>query len=433
MDFQEALEHLRDAVTLKPRIKEALVELVEVLYQLYKAETFEEAKKWIKVAEKEDIFPAKMAFLKGMILQKEGNNIEAIGSFEKAKALDESLTQSVDIQIAVCYMNERELKKAEEHFRTAVQVNPQSDLASFARQYQDMLEKRLEAERPFHLTLGVFGQYDTNVVLKPLDSALAPDITDEESRVTATSLRLDYVPVFEGPWLFNAQYSFNGTFHDKFSTSHDSISNGIYVAPGYNFGTSALNLSARFNHSLVRSPDYEEYVGNLNIGFLYRRLLTEKNILETFVGHETKQYYDPPLALEEDRDSRGLNIYFSWVWLFKKDAFFNLKYEFNNEDTDGANWDNKGHEFALNVTIPLMDKVKLQMSGQAFLQDYRNIHTVFETKRKDDNYSGMMGLSWEFYKKTNLIAQFTKSKVNSNIGIYEYTRELYSLGIEYKY
>ena len=32
----------------------------------------EEAKKWIEVAEKEDIYPAKIAFLKGLILAKEG-------------------------------------------------------------------------------------------------------------------------------------------------------------------------------------------------------------------------------------------------------------------------------------------------------------------------------------------------------------------------
>lgn len=85
MDYQNASEHLRDAVTLTPRIKEALIELTEVLYLWGK---LDEAKKWIETAEKEEIFPARIAFLKGLVLQKEGRNIEAIESFEKAKSLD---------------------------------------------------------------------------------------------------------------------------------------------------------------------------------------------------------------------------------------------------------------------------------------------------------------------------------------------------------
>ena len=131
LDYQKALEHLRDAVTLTPRIKEALVEIVEVLYQIYEVGKPEEAEKWIKVAEEEKIFPAKIAFLKGLLLQKEGKNLEAVESFEKAKGLDKTLAQSADIQIALCYLKEKDLKKAKGRFQIAVQHDPQSDLGRF--------------------------------------------------------------------------------------------------------------------------------------------------------------------------------------------------------------------------------------------------------------------------------------------------------------
>lgn len=433
LDFKEALANLRDAVTLKPRIKEALVELIEVLYELYEEGSFEEARKWIEVAEKEDIYPAKTAFLKGLILQKAGENLKAIASFEKAKRFDKTLTQSADIQIAMCYIQEKNLKKAGERFKAAIQFDPQSDLASFARQYQDMVEKQLALERPLRLTLGLFGYYDTNVVLKPTESTLAPDITDEASRGMNTTLRLDYVPRLEAPWLFNAQYTCYGNFHDRFSTSHDVVSNGIFLSPGYNFGESALNLAARYNHSLVRGPSYKKYMDSINVGPLYRRLLNEKNILEFFAGYNRKEYFRPPLVPEEDRDSTGLNAYVSWIWLFKEGAFFNLKYEFTDEDTDGINWENQGHGFSLNVTLPLRDKVKLQLGGQMFLQDFRFTHTGFGIKREDSNYTGQVGLSWDIFKNTTAVLQFTKSRADSNIAIYDYETKLYSLGLEYRY
>ena len=62
--------------------------------------------------------------------------MEAIESFERAKALDESLSQAADFQIALCYMEERKLKEAKEQFQASVLVRPGTDLAYFARRYQ---------------------------------------------------------------------------------------------------------------------------------------------------------------------------------------------------------------------------------------------------------------------------------------------------------
>ncbi|MBW2075729.1 MAG: DUF2860 family protein [Deltaproteobacteria bacterium] len=429
MDYQKASEHLRDAVTLTPRIKEALVELIDVLYLWGK---LDEAKKWIEVAEKEEIAPAKIVFLKGLVFQKEGKNLEAVKSFEKAKSLDSTITQAAELQIALCYLKEKKLKKAKDRFLAAVQYDPQTDLANFARRYVDLVEKRIFLERPVRFTLGLFGQYDTNVVLKPTEASLAADITDEKSYATTNTIRIDYVPIIEGPWLFNAQYSFFGNFHDKHSTTHDVINNGIYIAPGYNFGRYALNLAARYNHTLVRGTSYKKYVDSLSTGPLFRTLVGKNNLLELYAGYNKKEYFRPVLIPEEDRDSDTLSTYISWIWLFKEGAFFNLKYEFSDEDADGRNWDNHGHAFSMNTTIPLIDKLKLQVSGQALLQDYKNMHTIFATEREDEIYQGSLGFTWEFFKNANLVLQYSTTRADSNIAIYDYRRKLYTAGIEYK-
>lgn len=433
MDYRKAVVHLRDAVTLTPRIKEALVELIEVLYQLYEGGNVEEAKKWIEVAEKEDIYPAKSAFLKGLILAKEGQYQAASEAFEKAKALDSSLSQSADVQIALCHLNEKNLKKARERLQAAILFDPQSDLASFARQYQDLVEKQLEMEKPLRVTLSVFGGYDTNLVLKPMEGALAPDVTNEASRTMTSSIRLDYVPVFEGPWLFNAQYALGSSLNQRFSTSHDSVSNGIYVTPGYNFGKSALNLAVRYNHAMVRGPSYKKYMYSVGAGPLYRHLIAENQILEFFGGLTRNEYYQPPLVPEEDRDSDKRNAYVSWVWLPQKDTFVNLKYDYSNEDADGTNWQNKGHDIALSVTIPLAAKLNLQLSGEVFFQDYRNIHTFFEVQRDDRIYTGIAGFTYELFKHANLVLQYTRTRADSNIAIYDYEKAVYSAGIEYRF
>jgi len=433
MDYQQALPHLRDAVNLSPRIKEALVELIEVLYQLYESGLAEEAKRWIEVAEKEDIFPAKVAFLKGLILVKEGKHLPAIEAFEKAKTLDPTLAQSADVQIALCHMQGKDLKKARDRLSVAVMQDPTTDLASFARQYQDLVDKRLESEKPWRFTLSSFGQYDTNVVLKPTEGTLAPDITNEDSRVLTSSFRIDYVPILEGPWLFNAQYALGNGLHQRYSTSHDYLSNGLYVAPGYNFGESALNLALRYNHALVRNPSYKKYVDSISAGPLYRMLAAENHILEVFAGYSSIRYFDPPLVPEEDRDSDRMNSYLSWVWMFKKDAFFNLKYELSNDNTDGSNWANRGQDFTLSLTLPLVEKLSLQLNGEYFLQQYRYNHTFFDVKREDKTYMGSAGLTYALMKELNLVLQYSYSRVDSNLAIYDYDRSIYSVGLEYRF
>lgn len=432
--YKKATKNLRDAVTLTPRIKDALVELVEVLYRRPTEKNIEEAFDWIDLAEEENIFPAKIAFLKGLILQHQGKNTEAIEAFNTAKSLDPSLSQSAEFQTAISYLKDKDLHKAKESFQAAIQFNPQSDLGGFARQYHDLVEKRIELEKPVRLTLGLYQQYDSNVVLSPVDSGAAPNITDEESWVTNTTFRLDYVPTLKGPWLFNAQYAAFASFHEDFATSHDVISNNFYAAPGYNFGRYALNFAANYNNVLVRDPNQEKYLDYFSAGPLLRMLIKKDQLLELFASYDLKEYADPPINNDpEDRDSEGFRSYISWIWTFKKGAFFNLKYEYTNSGADGQNWGHQGHNFTLNTAIPIREDLKFQASAQVFKQNYENIHTTFGVKRDDDKYQGTLGLTWEFRKNTNLIVQFTPVRQESNISIYDYKREMYTAGIEYRF
>ena len=153
--------------------------------------------------------------------------------------------------------------------------------------------------------------------------------------------------------------------------------------------------------------------------------------MELFAGYRIDEYFEPALMDADDRDSKGFNSYLSWIWLFKENAFFNLRYQFFDLNADGTNWDNQGHSISANVTIPVAEKVKLQLSGQTNKQNYRSANTFFNIKRKDTIYNLSGGLSWDFRRNTTIIAQYTRTRDDSNIGIYDYQKNLYTLGFEY--
>ena len=163
-----------------------------------------------------------------------------------------------------------------------------------------------------------------------------------------------------------------------------------------------------------------------------RWVRNNNNLFEIFLGYDWNDYKQPALTNDEERDGKGPNAYFSWVWLFKENAFFNFRYQYNIQDTDGLHWDYKGNKFSLNLIYPLSDVVNFQASGQAYLQDYDNPRSdLFIVAREDKTYTFSVGLTWQFYKNTNLIAQYTRIRGDSNIPIYDYEKDLYTLGCEY--
>ncbi|MBF0223809.1 MAG: DUF2860 family protein [Desulfobacterales bacterium] len=432
-NYPKALVHLREAVTIEPPIKEALIELIDTLINLSDMNYLDEAQKWINNAEKEKIFPGQTAFLKGLFYHKKNEFELAIESFNNAKLKDTSLIQSSDFQIALCLLKLQELNKAKNVFKIASMYNPKTEIAEFARNYEDAIDKKLFFERPLKFTAGIFGQYDTNMLLKPNDDTAASGVTDEKSLAILLNFRANWIPKIEGPFIFSLEY--NGSFnpHQKNSTTHDLISNSISIQPGYLTDKMSFNFFAKYNHYLLRDKEYKGYLGQVSAGPLMRFFFIQSHLIELFAGYDSKEYFQDFLSEEEDRNSNAWNTYINWIWQFNSSLFINPKYEYILEKTDGANWDNTGHKFTINSVFYILNNIQLQLSIDEFIQNYKNVHTVFNEKRWDHINTASIGILWDASKNLNLIFQYSRIRCNSNIGLYDYNRSLYSLGVELKF
>ena len=102
----------------------------------------------------------------------------------------------------------------------------------------------------------------------------------------------------------------------------------------------------------------------------------------------------------------------------------------------GDNWTNRGHRFTVNSIIPLPWRLKLQVGGEFFLQDYANessIPAFNKETRRDRTYTGMGGLTWDLNKNLSLMLQYTGIRANSNIFAYDFQRNIYSVGAELRF
>ncbi|MEN6621218.1 MAG: tetratricopeptide repeat protein [Smithella sp.] len=455
IDYQNAAVNLEDALKLNPPVREALVEYVDILFHLSK---LSEAKKWIKVAKEQNIAPANISFLEGLVLSREKNYTEAIVAFEKAKSLDKSLEQTADYQIGLCYVSNKNYKNARERFKATASYDPNSDLAIYARQYLEAVESNLFYTRPVRVTLGLSGGYDSNVISKPRQESLAGGIGDPGCGFISPSLRIEYVPNYEGPWLFNAMYASSATFNEHFVHSRDLISNTFSIIPGYNFGRISLSMLGSYTYYSLRTdsdlfPDgnagYKHYEDYYTFGPITKLMLTEKQILEVFAGYDKKNYYNQ-LILSPDsvRDAEGFRAYLSWSWFYLNNGFINLRYDVGREVTNGIYWDNTANRFSASLVLPVLpdDIAKkagflyLQLTGgftaqdYTFPQPYTDVDGSTKSNRREDKiYNGSVNLNWDITKNWSCILQYVHTKWDSNIPVYEYTRNLYSVGMEFRF
>ena len=426
-NYRQAKPFLEAAVVLTPKIKGALIELIDLLYRI---DELHEAKKWIEVAQTEGIIPAQAAFFDGLTLLREGKTEEGIIALKKAKEIDESLSQIVDYQVGMAYIRENKFKEARLNFTQLATQDPTTDLAIFANQYLDTIEKMERQLRPFKFSIGTALQYDDNVILLPDDESLVTDPGKEhDARYTVN---------------FNGEYNYRPTketeikaayylyFADQFELNfYDTMNNIFLLQPSFYAEKVSISFPATYNHIFV---DDRSYMNSASIGNMDNILLPNNQMLQIAPTYRYNKYLWAPSAQEENRDASQYQSWLAWYKFFANNkGFFSLKYTANYDDAKGRNWQMFGNKGTIAVLIPMFDKVKLNLIGDMYLQNFKNEHTVFLMKREDKTFLLSSLLAIEIMKDLELQLQYTRVDNDSNIGLYKYTRNIYSAGLEYRF
>ncbi|MBI5100826.1 MAG: tetratricopeptide repeat protein [Nitrospirae bacterium] len=425
-DPKAAAENLRDAIRLSPPVPEAYTELIEVLYT---GNEFVEASEWITKAEGSGINPPRVAFLKGLVLSKTQRYKEAIESFRNAKRLDPGLTQTADLQIALLYAREMKFAEAKESLQAVIAVDPSSEIASFAREYETAI-RDAGRQRAWRFSAGVSYQYDDNVVLKPSDAVPGVIITGERDSGLIGTFRADYSPMTSGPWFFNSRFMLytSSYFH---TSSHNIIAPSVLLNPGVNLGAGAASLPLSFSYSWLDGRRYERV---LSVKPTFTRILGPGHIGQVQAGYSRRDILQPLLDADENRDGGIFSLAASYIRTFSSEkGVVNIRYEFLSDDTKGKNWDSSGNRLDFSALLPAGANTSISLAGGAFIQDYRTVHTVFAAKRKDRTYSGSAGILWEVLKAVNVNLQYSHTRAKSNIAIYDYNRNIYTVGAEYRF
>ncbi|MDD5439746.1 MAG: tetratricopeptide repeat protein [Candidatus Omnitrophica bacterium] len=426
-NYVESSKELEASLTMTPRIKGALIELIDCLYRL---DRLDDAKKWIKVAEDEGIRPAQAAFLKGLTLLRSGDYQAAIESLTNAKGLDPELTASADYQIGVAHLRLKNYSAAKDVFKDIVSLDPNADVAVYANRYLDALERKTEAERPLHLFLRFAFESDSNVILKPADTSLITNITDQHDTREVWDFKGDYT--WKGNDTFSVKYGYGLHYAlENQLTNYNILGNLLSVEPRLAYEKVMVSFPANVTHYVV---DDKNYLAALALGNMNNFLIAPSQMAQLGGFYKYKNYLRPPFG-DEDRTGNELIGTAGWFLFFmNNEGFLNARYAINQDWAEGNNWEYFGNRFDIGFLTPILNKkLKCGANGELFIQNFENVHTVYLKKRRDYVWSVSTLVSYEFIKNTELQFQYTYVNDRSNINIYDYRRHVVTGAIQYKF
>lgn len=425
-DFTEARKHLNDAVRLRPASAEAHFSLAETLYHLGE---YDEALKELEAAKSKKFKPGDTLFLKGLVLMKKGRNEEAVSSFTEAKKADSRLAQAADFQAGLAFISAKRYDEALKSLQEAAVKDPATDLAQYAAEYARTIARKKEREKPLRLSAGFRLEYDDNVILKPADAAAAAGITGEEDYREVVTFRAEHTKKTGGPWSVRTSYSLYATNQHQLE-SHEVISNTLGISPSYDVEDGSIALSLTYNNTLVENS---LYLDSITLAPSWSHILGADRMMTVSARLQKREFHNDPFSIEEDRDSVDYGLGAGYYRFFTNGGFLSFKYEINKENSDGANWDYLGNRASVNVLYPMGERLKLQAFTEALIQDFSNTNTFFAVKREDKVFTASALVAWSVSENADLMVQYTHVRDDSNIAIYDYDRDIFSAGIDYRF
>lgn len=446
-NYKESKKHLQDAVRLSPEIKAAILELGEVLYQLGE---FQDALDVLTRAERENVRPAQTAYVKGLVLLELNRNLEAVESFRKAGEASPGLVPAANYQMGQAYLKDGQFDEAKARFQDVINDDPSTDMAEFSRNFIEKINRKKEERRPVRLYAGIHHQYDDNVVLDPEDDSVTIDISDDSDQLEVITLGLEYIPETMGDFNISAHYSAYMSFHHDLS-SYDVQTHTVVIDPSFKIDNNAsASLAVGGSMNWVDDMDY---LNSVSINPTYTRLISKDHTLQVYLSYDKREFLHDQDAGVEDRDADvyGLNV--NWYYFFDQEenvlvpfleqfeqssfaqnrGYINLLYKVSQNEAEGRNWENLGNKAVATLLVPLLEKFKLRLSGQVEYEDYKNIHTVYSKERKDIKYGFSSLLFYRFHEKADIQLLYVFRRDDSNIAIYDYDRNVVSIGIEFRY
>ncbi len=389
-----------------------------------------------------------LGYYLGFIEYRKQNYREALRFFQSAVPSDENFAQLNRFYAGLCLSALGLAGQAREEIESSLRLQPTSPLTGPAERLSEVLAPVVRAERPFHVDAKVGFYYDTNVAVIPNASG---DIVAQAARETGHRspgelgyVRFEYTPLRTPDWEGSIAASTLQTVNNDVSGFNTTNPEGAAtLAYKTNIGKVPTVVGFNFLYDYFALSGHN-FLNQYTVGPLFMSLIwNAANLTQAQLRFQALDFMNQNLITPSD-DRDGFDYMAGFIHYFRFEAdrhFIKLGYQINWQKTDGSNWTYLGNRFLVGAqyTLPWWD-IRLRYDLDAHLRDYTNLHTYLPTTcatpcihRSDQQLTNLFSISKDLPYNLTLAVEYLLDRNFSNLALYDYTRQVISVSLSWRY
>lgn len=380
----------------------------------------------------------------------------ALSAFRTGRTTDPQLQQLTrfytGLALAVLGLPSQAAAEVEQALRLA----PGSPLTGPAERLRDTIRAAAEQGRRLSAEVRLGFLYDDNVIVRPDRSSAEPLVpilrdTRHDSFGELFGAQVNYTWWQTETWESSVGYSFFGTYNNELPSFNitDHMANGALTYKAA-LGTMPMQLGLQYAWDLLYLDDRE---------FLRRNTATvtallvesDRHLTQAFFRYQDKEFFEGRQrpAPEEFRDADNFMGGILHLFRFAEDRhLIKVGYQYDVEEAQGRNYRYHGHRILAGgqYTLPWYG-IRLFYDFDLHLRDYRGRNSILPTyapgtrSRDDEEFNNTVRADlpiggptlWGQSTRLTLSASYQNTIANSNIEVFEYTRNVYSLTLSWAY
>ena len=455
---EQAVEVLEKARALAPRDLSILF-LLGVAY--FALERYDQAESPLTQVFNERPQTEGIGYYVGLIRYRNKDYQGALKAFRAETSKNPNIQQLVrfysGLTLAILGLPEQAVAEVD----AALRLQTGSALTGPAERIRDSLASAREAERRFHADVRVGFLYDSNVAVVPQPSH-DPTAEALRRRKTATTgeiaaLRLEYAWLRTGPWESTVTYSFFQTYNNRlpdFNVQNHLVAGALSYRAA--IGSMPFQVGTQYSWDYL-SLGNDDFLQR-HTATLFGTLVENQGNLTTVLGRfQNKDFYaSAGQLLDEDRDARNWMVGLTHVFRFAQDKhYIRVGYQFDYEKADGRNFSYAGNRFLTGgqYTLP-WGSTRLKYDFDLHQRHYLHANSLLPvvnpgTREREDfeqNHvvrveqvlaanlgPASIGCASNAPCPLTLAAEYQRTVSDSNLAVYSYNRNVWSLTLSWQY
>jgi hypothetical protein len=358
------------------------------------------------------------------ITQSRSGDPQAEGTLKKAVGLNPKDARA-NFELGVLYYQRNIPAEANDYFETAASLSPGSEIAARSQEFRKASGERTGAkDKPWSLSLGLRGQYDSNVVLSSSGAPLPQGISKKSDYRTVALLDGRYRFLSGPKGDLSAGYGLYRSWHRDLS-AYDVTRNALDVRGGIPV-SSIVSVEAAyiFEYVEVSSEKYNSSNGG-GAGVTVREGKNHSTSLRYQYAHAG--YGNAALyPANSDRDGDNHLVGVTQRASFGKNLSASAGYAHDEDRAKQPWWDAKGDKGFVAIGASLPYRTSLGLYGEYYQKKYDAVDPQFTVLRDDktSTLSATAGIS--ITDHCGFSVGYTYVKNDSSIPALEYTRSITS-------